>query len=410
MQRKWSALESLLAWCKTFAPAQIGTDNRERLRACAGMLAGLFLTGLATGAMLGSYAAIPMIPMLLAPIGASAVLLFGVPASPLAQPWSIVGGNMLSALVGVLCVHLLGPSMATAALATALAVAAMFLLRCLHPPGGAVALTAVLGGPAILGLGYQFVLIPTGINSILLMLFALAYNNATGRRYPHAAQPDHSSKHGTGDVRPIDRLGFQSRDLDEVLQKYNQVLDISRDDLESLFLQTEMHAYRRRFGEISCADIMSRDVITAEYGTTLEEAWTLLRQHRIKALPVIDKARRVIGIVTLVDFMKNANLDVYEKFDEKLRQMLRRTRLMHSTKPEVVGQIMSHPVRTARHDMHIVELVPLLSDQGLHHIPIINDERRLIGMLTQSDLVAALYRGKLADTEGEGIVNRGDSD
>jgi|GEM_PF-4254853 len=93
MHKKWSALENLLAWYKTFAPAQIGTDNRERLRACAGMLAGLFLTGLATRAMLGSYAAIPM---LLAPIGASAVLLFGVPASPLAQPWSIVGGNMLS--------------------------------------------------------------------------------------------------------------------------------------------------------------------------------------------------------------------------------------------------------------------------------------------------------------------------
>lgn len=400
MHKKWSALENLLAWFKTFAPAQIGTDNRERLRACAGMLAGLFLTGLATRAMLGSDASIPM---LLAPIGASAVLLFGVPASPLAQPWSIVGGNMLSALVGVLCVHMLGASMVSAAVATALAVAAMFFLRCLHPPGGAVALTAVLGGPVISGLGYQFVLIPVGINSVLLALFALAYNNATGRRYPHAAQPDHTGKHGTSDARPIDRLGFQTRDLDEVLQKYNQVLDVSRDDLESLFMQTEMHAYRRRFGEITCADIMSKDLVTTEYGASLEEAWTLLRQHRIKALPVIDKARRVVGIVTLVDFMKNANLDMYDSFEEKLRQLLRRTRLMHSSKPEVVGQIMSHPVRTARHDMHIVELVPLLSDQGLHHIPIVNEERRLIGMVTQSDLVAALYRGRLADTGAESI-------
>ena len=396
MQKKWSPLEGMLALCKTFAPAQISTDYHERLRACAGMLAGLLLTGLATRTMLSADAAIPM---LLAPIGASAVLLFGVPASPLAQPWSIVGGNMLSAMVGVLCVHMLGPSLACAALATALAVAAMFLLRCLHPPGGAVALTAVLGGPLILELGYRFVLIPVGINSVLLALFALAYNNVTGRRYPHAAQPDHSGKHGTGDARPMDRLGFQTRDLDEVLQKYNQVLDVSRDDLESLFLQTEMHAYRRRFGEITCADIMSKDVITTEYGASLEEAWNLLREHKIKALPVIDKARRVVGIVTLVDFMKNANLEVYENFEEKLRQLLRRTRLMHSSKPEVVGQIMSHPVRTVRHDMHIVELVPLLSDHGLHHIPIINEERRLIGMLTQSDLVAALYRGKLADTE-----------
>ena len=61
----------------------------------------------------------------------------------------------------------------------------------------------------------------------------------------------------TADARPSDRLGFTPADLDDVLKQYNQVLDVSRDDLESLFLQTEMHAYRRRFGEITCADIMS---------------------------------------------------------------------------------------------------------------------------------------------------------
>ncbi|MCH8621146.1 HPP family protein [Undibacterium sp. TS12] len=394
MRRKWSFLDAGVAWLQTFLPAQVNIDFTERMRACLGMLAGLLITGLATRWMLGTAMDLPM---LLAPIGASAVLLFGVPASPLAQPWAIVGGNMVSALVGVTCVYFLGVSMATAALATSVAVAAMFLLRCLHPPGGAVALSAVLGGPLIVALGYRYVIFPVAINSVLLMLFALLYNNLTGRRYPHAAQPDHGSKHNTTDLRPIDRLGFKPEDLDEVLQQYNQVLDVSRDDLESLFLQTEMHAYRRRFGEITCADIMSRDVVAAEFGTTLEEAWTLLRQHRIKALPVIDRARRVIGIVTLVDFMKNANLDVYASFDEKLRQLIRRTRTDHSAKPEVVGQIMSKPVQTAGHDVHIVELVPLLSDQSLHHIPIVNDERRLVGMVTQSDLIAALYRGRLSD-------------
>jgi CBS domain-containing membrane protein len=144
---------------------------------------------------------------------------------------------------------------------------------------------------------------------------------------------------------------------------------------------------------------MSRDVSVVEFSTTLEEAWTLLRTHRIKALPVVDRVRRVIGIVTLVDFLKHANLDVYEKFDDKLRQLIRRTRNTHSDKPEVVGQIMTKPVRTAAHDKHIVELVPLLSDQGLHHVPIVDDERRLVGMMTQSDLIAALYRGKLADVD-----------
>ncbi|MBC3868909.1 HPP family protein [Undibacterium oligocarboniphilum] len=396
MRRKWSLIEDFISWLKTFLPAQLHVDYTERLRACGGIAGGLLLTGLSTRLMLGP---VEHIPMLIGPIGASAVLLFGVPASPLAQPWSIIGGNLISALIGVTCVHFFGVSLLSAAIASAAAVAAMFFMRCLHPPGGAVALTAVLGGPVIHELGYQFPVFPVLINSLLLMLFALAYNNVTGRRYPHASHPDHSGKHGTRDARPIDRLGFKSSDLDEVLQQYNQVLDVSRDDLEALFQQTEMHAYRRRFGEISCGDVMSRDVVTAEFGTTLEEAWGLLRQHRIKALPVTDRARRVIGIVTLVDFMKHANLDVYEKFDEKLRQLIRRARDMHSNKPEVVGQIMTKPVRTAIEDMHIVELVPLLSDQGLHHIPIVDHEHRLTGMLTQSDLIAALYRGRLGDTD-----------
>ena len=158
-----------------------------------------------------------------------------------------------------------------------------------------------------------------------------------------------------------------------------------------------MHAYRRRFNQFSCADIMSRDLVTVDFGTLLEDAWLLLRQHRIKALPVVDRVRRVIGIITLVDFMKHANLDIYDGFQIKLRRFLRRSTKSHSDKPEVVGQIMTSPVRTAAIDMHIVELVPLLSDAGLHHIPIVDAERRLAGMVTQSDLVAALYRGKLAD-------------
>ncbi len=150
-------------------------------------------------------------------------------------------------------------------------------------------------------------------------------------------------------------------------------------------------------GEITCANIMSRDLVTVEFATELEEAWTLLRHHRIKALPVIDRARRVIGIVTQVDFMKHANLELYDDFATRLRDFIRRTPGLHSDKPEVAGQIMTTPARTASIHTHIVELVPLLSDAGMHHIPIVDDERRLAGMVTQSDLVAALYRGRLSE-------------
>lgn len=372
----------------------MAVNGIERIRASCGGLLAIVLTGLVSRLALGPQADLPA---LIAPMGASAVLLFAQPASPLAQPWSIFGGNVVSAAVGVACAQWIGEPMLAAALAVAGAIAAMFALRCLHPPGGAIALSAVLGGPAIHAAGFDYLWAPVGLNSLLLLAVALVFNNATRRRYPHLVQHDHSNTHQTHDALPGDRLGFTPADLDDVLKQYNQVLDVSRDDLESLFLQTEMHAYRRRFGEITCADIMSHDVVMVEFGTTLEDAWTLLRRHHVKALPVVDRARRVIGIVTFVDFMKNADLDIYEGFDAKLRQFIRRTLHTHSDKAEVVGQIMTRAVKTARTDMHIVELVPLLSDVGVHHVPVIDHERRLAGMITQSDLIAALYRGRLTD-------------
>jgi CBS domain-containing membrane protein len=256
-----------------------------------------------------------------------------------------------------------------------------------------VALTAVLGGPAVTSQGFHFVLTPVLLNSFLLLLVALLFNNATRRRYPHVAHADLGKLHQTKDQSSGRRIGFTQEDLDYVLHQYNQVLDVSRDDLEDLILQTELHAYQRRFGAITCADIMSRDVISVEYGTSLEDAWGLLLKHRIKALPVINSARRLIGIITQTDFMRQVNLQVYTGFDQKLKQFIRRTTNTHSDKPEVVGQIMTAAVQSAVEDAHIVELVQPLSDSGIHHIPIVDDQRRLVGMVTQSDMVAALYRG-----------------
>ncbi|MDB5868336.1 MAG: domain containing rane protein [Polaromonas sp.] len=140
---------------------------------------------------------------------------------------------------------------------------------------------------------------------------------------------------------------------------------------------------------------MSRELVTVEFGTPLQEAWALLRERRIKALPVVDRTFRIAGIITLADFMRAAELDVYEGFDEKLRKLVRSTRATHSSKPEVVGQIMTRNVRVAGMQRHLVDLLPLFGSTGHHHIPIIGEGQRLVGMITQSDLVAAL--GRAAD-------------
>lgn len=358
-------------------PAPVRVNGRERLRSLAGAAVGVLLAGvlcrwLAGGAGWSAW--------LVAPIGASAVLVFALPSSPLAQPWSVIGGNTVSCLVASACVLAIPDPVVAGAAAVGLAIAAMFQLRCLHPPGGSTALLIALTHNS----DFQFALFPVAVNSVLLVLAGMAYNHFTGRAYPHVQ------------VAPPPRLPdgsrFSTADLDAALARYNQVLDVSRDDLEMLLHDAETMAYARNLGALRCRDVMTPEPVAVQFGTPLEEAWRTMRQQRIKALPVVDRAQRIVGIVTAADFMRHADLDRHEGIGERLRAMVRRIGTTHSERPEVVGQIMTRQVRVASADGLLIDLVPLFSEGGHHHIPIINGEQRLVGVITQSDLVGALYR------------------
>lgn len=381
----------MMSRLRRYLPPPVPLSAREQARSVIGAM-----LGLACAALAGLWMADGSAPAawLVAPAGASAVLAFALPASPLAQPWPIIGGNVISALIGIACGQLIGAPLPAAALALAVAIAAMFLLRCLHPPGGAAAVMASLaaGGPD--HVGYAFVLHPVALNAAALVCAAIAFNRLCGRRYPLApAAP--AQAHRTSDAPPGARIGVNEQDLDNALRQSDTLLDISREDLQDLVLRSEMQAYQRHFGHTDCGEIMSRDVVTAEFGTSLQEAWRLLRDHRIKALPVIDRFRRVIGIVTEHDFLRQADLNHLDGFGERLRGLLRPSGSTHSDKPEVVGQIMTPKVRCAAVDQPIASLVPLFSDSGLHHLPVVDGNQRLVGIVTQSDLVAALYRAGL---------------
>lgn len=124
--------------------------------------------------------------LLIGSFGASAVLIYGAVRSPLAQPRNLVGGHVLSAIIGVSAFLLLGhyPFLA-AALAVSLAIAVMHWTKTLHPPGGATALIAVLGGDGIHSLGYLYVVVPVAAGSLIMLAIALLINNLPKtRRYP----------------------------------------------------------------------------------------------------------------------------------------------------------------------------------------------------------------------------------
>lgn len=175
--------------------------------------------------------AAPLPTLLLAPIGASAVLVFAVPASPLAQPWPVIGGNSISALIGLGAAYLIGGSGLAAAIAVPLAILLMSFARCLHPPGGAVALLAATTGAALP--------LPIALGSMLLVGVALLFYRFTGRAYPH--RPDPAAAR-----RELAAEGLIPDDLDRALADLHETFDISREDLALLLARAEHHAAERR--------------------------------------------------------------------------------------------------------------------------------------------------------------------
>ncbi|MGU3398792.1 HPP family protein [Brucellaceae bacterium D45D] len=345
-------------WFGFSKPMLAGATLRERSVACLGALIGIALTSVVSALLLGAGSASPLI---VAPMGASAVLLFAVPTSPLAQPWSIIGGNVISAFVGLTVVHFVNDPQLAVGLSVAFAIAAMSMTRSLHPPGGAAALTAALGGTAVSDWGLLFPLVPVGLNSCLLVGLGIAFHRLSRRQYPHRVAAPQSA-HATQDLPPSVRMGFREEDIDRALDALDESFDIDRNDLGRLLRQVELQATVRAHGDLTCADVMSRDVVTIGENDTTEQARDLLLRHRILTLPVIDPAGKLVGVVGL-------------------RRLMRAGVHLRDHMAKAV---------TARPGDAALALLPALTDGLTPAAIIVDEDENVVGVMTKSDLLSAL--------------------
>ncbi len=343
-----------------FHPILAGATLPDRLLACVGALVAIALTGLLCGTLFGEGSHLPLI---VAPMGASAVLLFAVPASPLAQPWSIIGGNTISAIMGVIAASLIHDPIIATGVGVSLAIAAMSFTRCLHPPGGAAALTAVLGGPVVASWGMLFPFVPVALNSCLLVVIGLLFHKLSRHNYPHVAAPP-ANTHLTADPPPGQRVGFRDEDIDAALAGFNETFDIERADLARILRQVELEAIARSNAEIRCADIMSRDVVAVDADATVEQARWLLLNHNVRTLPVRDENRRLVGTVGLRE-------------------------LAVASGP--VAPLVSEAM-TARAGDVALGLLSVLTNGRAHAVIIVDDDRRILGLISQTDLLSAVAR------------------
>ncbi|WP_174996082.1 HPP family protein [Pandoraea iniqua] len=360
-------------WLTGFLPAVVAVQWRERLRAGVGALCGIAFTG---GLMLWLLGPATYIPWLVAPMGASAVLLFGVPASPLAQPWSILGGNLVSAFVGVTCAMFIPSPVVAAAAAVGISIALMFTLRCVHPPSGAVALTAVLGGPAVHSLGYGFLLEPIAVQSVALLAAAIAYHAITGHRYPHVARAQAAPARPAADAT----AGVQvtTADAEKALARHSELLSISADDLADLLRDTQREAYARRARELTVGDVMTKSPAHVKAYDEVPTAWRMLQRHGLDALPVVDADARVIGLVTRHDLhTRRARAQRWPRFGVALSA---------GPRPSV-RELIQPGMKSATTGMLLSEIVPLLATQRHGTVPVLDEAARLVGVITHAEVL-----------------------
>jgi CBS domain-containing membrane protein len=298
--------------------------------------------------------------MLIAPLGASALLVIGVPNSPLAQPWAVLVGNLAAALLGVIIAMAVPWPILAAALALAAAVAVMLLARALHPPAGAVALVPVLSPDLVDGLGLWFVLAPVATDSLILLAFALVWHRITGRVYPFR-QPDEA---------PRAAARFSRADLAAILSRLRLAQNIGVADYARLLAAAdEVRRADDRTEGLRCADAAGAPPPVLSPDQPLAQARAALLAGHSYTLPVAGPDGRLAGVLSQSDVLRATD-----------------------TQASTVAEVMTPRPVSLPADAPLRQALAVLARGGWRAVPLTDAQGRVAGMLTRADLIAVLAR------------------
>jgi CBS-domain-containing membrane protein len=220
-------------WLKLLGIEPGTVSHRERLVSALGGCLGIFAVYWISRATLGTAAS----PILVLSMGSTAVMLFAVPHGALSQPWPLLGGHLVSGLIGIACLLYVPDQMLAASLGVGLSIGAMHYLRCVHPPAGATALAASLGDASVRAMGFGFVLSPVMLNVVIILAVAIAFNGLfPWRRYPAALV--------TGFAAPFaaSHEAISHEDFVYALTQMDSFIDVSEEDLLRIYdLATGRH-------------------------------------------------------------------------------------------------------------------------------------------------------------------------
>ena len=366
------------AWKPAVAPAARLDVFRVGLGATLGLALAMLLVF--EGRQLG----FAMGLSLFAPLGASAVLLFAVHTSPLAQPWSCVAGNTVSALWACLVVSCI-PLQWAPAVAVGGSIVLMQLTRSLHPPGGDVALLWALEAQAGVVHDWAYALWPIGAMTLCLVLVAMLYHRLWGKTYP--LQPQAPVRASTAQHLPA--MDLSTADLQALLARFDQGNNLTAQELGQLVLAAEEQAIARRFGSVSCGQVMSSALWTCGPHDSLASVALKFQQHPIKSLPVVDAQGRLLGVVAraaLLDWALAQRTNVHERRRQPVWRLWGK-KPVHDT--ACAADLM--------HDapMHVDASTPvsqLLETLTHHAVPFVAvlQAGKLAGLITRTDVMRLL--------------------
>ena len=334
---------------RSFGPAMTPPRPGDALRAAFGAGFGLLACEALLHLLSPSLASQRL--LLIAPFGATAFLVFVVPNSPLAQPWSAIVGNTLAASAALLVATLGFSTLLTVVVATILAILGMALLRAFHPPAGAVVIATILATDDPAFPGATFILYPVLAGTAALVAAGLAWHRISGRTYPFR-QPPAAAK-------------LPEKGMSGLLDRLRLTPNIGVGDLARLL--SEADAATHPLANLSAAEMMTRDVVTAIPTTPLADLAHLFRAHRFKTLPMTDAQGRYLGLIDQSD-------------------------LLGLTDPAVTAAALATSAPPLPPDASAVEVLDHLAQGHPQAVAIVRDGL-LLGIVTRTDLISRIAHG-----------------
>lgn len=376
--------------------AQSGVSIREMLISSAAALIALLITVTIARLLLTPSAQ----PFLVASMGATAVLLYAAHASPMAQPWAVFGGHIVSALIGATCARYIPDTAWAAAAAGSGAILAMYLLRCMHPPGGATALMPVAAA-SVGSLGYSYVLAPVGIDVVLMLILALLINHYVLRRgYPAARAHVTSGASNDGAPEPpVIQPPFDEGDLAQALHRMDTFIDVTHDDLMRIYRLARMEVYARRAGDRRCSEFMQPVPAPLECSTPLAEAFARLKASDLNALPVVDGSGVAVGTMGMEELHRHARAMPSKNPATRLEELLRPSPDRHGIKPENVGQVMNDKPLMFAPGHPVKDLLFELAERERRIVLAVDTDHKLLGVIEPTALMGQLHRLAVAPAE-----------